>query len=64
MNKSPTVHATFNVNAIDSKGSTRHVSFTKGNIIKMIRDAANANGDRFLEGVDVNVYTRPSVSKL
>lgn len=64
MNKSPTVHATFNVNAIDSKGVQDMLVSQKGNIIKMIRDAANANGDRFLEGVDVNVYTRPSVSKL
>lgn len=58
------LNATFHINAIDSKSVAEMLHSQRGNIISMLREAANANGDTFLENVDVNVYTRPQVSKL
>lgn len=58
------IDATFNIQAIDSTGVAELLNSQKGNIISMLREAANANGQRFLEDVDVNVYTRPNVSRL
>jgi murein DD-endopeptidase MepM/ murein hydrolase activator NlpD len=58
------VNATINIQAIDSQGVQDVLVSQKGNIIQMLRQAANANGQRFLEDVNVNVYTRPSVGKL
>lgn len=58
------VNATINIQAIDSQGVQDVLVAQKGNIIQMIRQAANASGQRFLEDVNVNVYTRPSVGKL
>lgn len=58
------VNATFNIQALDASGVQDILVSQKGNIIKMIRDAANASGQGFLEDVNVNVYTRPSVNKL
>jgi len=56
--------ATINISAIDSKGVAEMLIDQKGNIISMLREAANANGQSFLESVNTNVYTRPNVSKL
>lgn len=58
------VNATINIQAIDSQGVQDVLVAQKGNIIQMLRQAANASGQRFLEDVNVNVYTRPSVGKL
>lgn len=58
------LNATINIQALDSAGVKDILVDQKGNIIKMLRDAANAQGQRFLEDVNVNVYTRPNVSKL
>lgn len=58
------VNATFNIHAIDSQGVQDVLVAQKGNIIKMLRDTANASGKSFMEDVNVNVYTRPSVGKL
>jgi hypothetical protein len=63
-NASAPVNATINIQAIDSQGVQDVLVSQKGNIIQMLRQAANANGQRFLEDVNVNVYTRPSVGKL
>lgn len=64
INSNNPINATFNIHAIDSKGVEEVLVGQKGNIIKMIRDAANASGERFLEDVNVQFYTRPNVSKL
>lgn len=56
--------ATFHVNAIDSRGVKEMLVDQRGNIIQMLREAANATGERFLESVDTNIYTRPSVDRL
>lgn len=58
------VNATFNIHAIDSKGVEQVLLGQRGNLISMLREAANASGERFLEDVDVNVYTTPNISRL
>lgn len=63
-NGSAPVNATINIQAIDSQGVQDVLVAQKGNIIQMLRQAANASGQRFLEDVNVNVYTRPNVGKL
>jgi hypothetical protein len=58
------INASFNIQALDASGVQDILVNQKGNIIKMLRDAANASGQGFMEDVNVNVYTRPSVGKL
>ena len=41
----------FNIQAIDSSGVEEMLSVQRGNIIKMIREAANQQGEMFLESV-------------
>lgn len=62
--KSSPISAEININAIDAKGMEGVLRDQRGNIISMLREAANSNGQRFLEDVDVNVYTRPNVGRL
>ena len=54
----------FNIQALDAKGVEEILHGQRGNIIGMLREAANANGQRFLEDVNVNVYTQPNVGRL
>jgi hypothetical protein len=54
----------FNISALDSTGFEEMLHGQRGNIIGMLREAANANGQTFLEDVNTNVYTRPNVGKL
>ena len=54
----------FNINALDAKGVEDILYGQRGNIIGMLREAANANGQSFLEDVNVNVYTKPNVGRL
>lgn len=58
------LNATFNIQALDSSGVQDLLVAQKGNIIAMLRSAANASGQSFMEEVNVNVYTRPGVAKL
>lgn len=58
------INAHINIQALDSQGVQDVLVSQKGNIIKMLRQAANASGKTFMEDVNVNVYTRPSVGKL
>ena len=58
------INANFTIQALDSNGVQDILVSQKGNIIKMLREAANASGKTFMEDVNVNVYTRPSVGKL
>ena len=46
----------FSINAIDASGVEDVLMNQKGNIIRMIREAANENGERFLETVDTQTY--------
>ena len=58
------INATFSIQALDATGVKEVLLGQRGNIIQMLRDAANANGQRFLEDVNVDVYTRPNIGKL
>jgi len=58
------INANVSIHALDSHGVQDILVSQKGNIIKMLREAANASGKTFMEDVNVNVYTRPSVGKL
>jgi|MDSZ01.2.fsa_nt_gb hypothetical protein len=46
----------FSINAIDAAGVEDVLMNQQGNIIRMIREAANENGERFLENVDTQTY--------
>lgn len=58
------INASISIQALDAQGVEEVLNGQKGNIIKMLREAANASGQRFLEDVNVNVYTRPNISRL
>lgn len=58
------LNATFNIQALDSSGVQDLLVAQKGNIIAMLRSAANASGQSFMEEVNVNVYTRPNINRL
>ena len=62
--QSQAINANISIQALDSQGVQDVLVSQKGNIIKMLRQAANASGKTFMEDVNVNVYTRPSVGKL
>lgn len=51
-----TQNINFSINAIDASGVEDVLMNQKGNIIRMIREAANENGERFLETVDTQTY--------
>lgn len=54
----------FHINALDAKGVEEILYGQRGHIIGMLREAANANGQKFLEDVNTNIYTKPNVGKL
>ena len=51
-----TQNINFSINAIDAAGVEDVLMNQQGNIIRMIREAANENGERFLETVDTQTY--------
>lgn len=56
-NIAPPVNVNFSINAIDTQGMTDALVQQRGNIISMIREAANSEGGFFLE--DVNTLEEP-----
>ncbi len=46
----------FTINAVDAAGVEDVLMNQRGNLIRMIREAANENGERFLETVDTQTY--------
>ena len=46
----------FNISAVDGASVQNMLNEQQGNIIAMIRQAANDNGEGFLETVDPTVY--------
>ena len=46
----------FNISAVDGASVQNMLNEQQGNIIQMIKDAANDNGEAFLENVDSTVY--------
>jgi hypothetical protein len=51
-----TMNVNFSISALDSAGVEDVLMNQQGNIIKMIRQAANQNGENFLENVDTMAY--------
>jgi hypothetical protein len=51
------IHASISISAIDAYGVEELLSKQRGNIITMLREAANANGETFLESVNTQEYT-------
>ena len=52
-------NVTFSINAIDAAGVEDVLAAQQGNIIGMIREAANSYGEDFLEDLDESTYTTP-----
>jgi len=51
-------NVTFKINTVDATGVEELLMGQKGNIIGMIRDAANSYGESFMDGVDTTVYSK------
>jgi hypothetical protein len=58
--QSAPTNVNFSINAIDAAGVEEVLVAQRGNIIGMLREAANAHGEEFLEAIDVSVYTTPN----
>jgi hypothetical protein len=54
----------FNISTLDASGVEDILRGQRGNIIGMLREAANASGEGFMESVNVNVFTKPNVGRL
>lgn len=52
--ESTPINATINISAVDSAGVQDVLINQRGHIISMIREAANAQGDGFLENINVS----------
>lgn len=52
------LNATFNIQAFDGQSVYDMLHDQRGNLIGMLREAANANGGRFMEDVNVSVYSK------
>ena len=51
----------FTINAVDAAGVEQLLVAQRGNIIGMIREAANEHGEEFMEGVNTNSYGGESI---
>jgi len=54
------INATFQISTLDSSGVEDILLNQRGNIISMLREAANANGATFMEDVNTANYSRPN----
>ena len=52
-----TTNVNFTIHAVDAAGLEQTIQSQRGNIIGMIRDAANGFGEPFLEGVDTDTLS-------
>jgi hypothetical protein len=52
-------NVTFSINAIDAAGVEDVLVQQQGNIIGMLRQAANSYGEEFMEDLDESTYTTP-----
>ena len=50
-------NVSFNINTIDASGVEDMLTVQRGNIIGMIREAANSYGEDFVESVDTSILT-------
>ena len=55
-NMGSSTNVTFTINAIDSRGIEDVLNSQRGNLVGIIREAANAHGESFLENVNVESY--------
>ena len=55
-NMGGSTNVTFTINAIDSRGIEEVLNSQRGNLVGIIREAANAHGESFLENVNVESY--------
>ena len=53
-------NVTFNINTIDASGVEEMLESQQGNIIGMLRSAANAYGEDFMESVDETSMISPT----
>jgi hypothetical protein len=60
VNAAPAQNVNISISALDAAGVEEVLTRQRGNIIGMIREAANSYGEKFLETVDTSVYTQPS----
>ena len=60
MQQGSSVNANINISAIDATGVEELLTAQRGNIIAMLREAANSNGETFLESVNTSEYSRSS----
>ena len=56
-------NVTFNINAIDASGVEDVLTEQQGNIIGMLRQAANSYGQEFFEDVDETIYSSPQARR-
>ena len=59
-NTATPTNVSFNINTIDASGVEDLLVAQRGNIIGMIRQAANSYGQDFVEEVDTSVFTQSS----
>ena len=52
-----TTNVNFSIQAVDASGVEDLLINQRGNLIGMMREAANSYGQDFMEGVDTSVYT-------
>jgi hypothetical protein len=52
------INANINIHAIDAEGVEQVLTNQKGHIIGMLREAANSNGQNFLENINIAKYRR------
>ena len=53
------INASFNIHAMDASGVEDVLTRNRGHIIGMLREAANASGQNFLENVNLAQYKQP-----
>ena len=52
-----TTNVNFSIQAVDASGVEDLLLNQRGNLIGMMREAANSYGQDFMEGIDTAVYT-------
>jgi hypothetical protein len=56
-------NVSINISAIDASGVESVLMEQRGNIISMLREAANSYGEDFMEDIDESTYTTPAVGR-
>ena len=56
-------NVTFNISTIDATGIEEVLEEQQGNIIGMLRQAANSYGEDFFENIDESTYAAPQARR-